>query len=261
MYEYKKLSKDTSNDTFEPSDNMRINGVAVNELVEGYRHLTVSGRGLIGQRVGTKSVPARRGVWVDEINDLEREIEVKYRLEADSSALMRDRFAKLNKVLRNGGNILEITFKDEPDYTYYGYFTKADDIEEKSLKNISKFTILIPDGYKKKNLESSTTGMISLVDADKVLPQRIEATMSTTANNFKIMNDKIFLEFNGNYNSGEKIVIDFSGNEIIATISGRNILQDISLHSPLEVFYIANMDKITASNANITLVSWRDERL
>lgn len=261
MYTYKKLSKDTSIDTFEPSDNMRINGVAINELVEGYRHLTVSGRGLIGQRVGTTTVPARRGVWVDDINDLEREIEIKYRLEADSSALMRDRFAKLNKVLRNSGKILEITFKDEPDYTYYGYFTKADDIEEKSLKNISKFAILIPDGYKKRNLQSSTTGMISLVDADKVLPQRIEATMNTTANIFKIYNGQTYLEFNGNYNSGEKIVIDFSQDEITATISGRNILQDLALFSPLETFYVKNGDKIFAGNANVTLVTWRDERL
>uniref|UniRef100_UPI001874F0B3 distal tail protein Dit n=1 Tax=Streptococcus suis TaxID=1307 RepID=UPI001874F0B3 len=153
MYQFRDVKTNQPVDVFEPSDNMSINGVPLNQLVEGYRHLTVTGRGLLGQSVKTTSVPGRRGVWVEDVSDDERVLEIKYRLEAKTSADMRDKFAKLNRILRTlaSSGYLEITFKDEPAYTYFGYFSGADDIEEKSLSIVSKFTLIIPDGYKKKN--------------------------------------------------------------------------------------------------------------
>lgn len=99
MYNYASLKKvDGTITAFEPSDNMSINGVPLNQLVEGYRHLTVTGRGLLGQSVKTTSVPGRRGVWVEDVSDDERVLEIKYQLEARTSADMRDKFAKLNRI-------------------------------------------------------------------------------------------------------------------------------------------------------------------
>ena len=135
MYGYSKLEKNNNITAFEPSDNMSINGTPLNQLVEGYTHLTVTGRGLLGQTIKKSSVPGRRGVWVEDVSDDERQLEIKYKLEADTSSKMRDKFAKLNKILRThaSSGFLEITFKDEPEYVYYGYFSGADDIEEKKL--------------------------------------------------------------------------------------------------------------------------------
>ena len=167
MYNYGSLKKVDGNITaFEPSDNMSINGTPLNQLIEGYRHLTVTGRGLLGQSVKSTSVPGRRGVWVESVSDDERQLEIKYKLEADTSSKMRDKFAKMNKILRThaSGGFLEITFKDEPEYVYYGYFSGADSIEEKSLSIISRFTIRIPDGYKKKR-DQNSNGLVTLSDA------------------------------------------------------------------------------------------------
>lgn len=99
---------------------------------------------------------------MEDISDDERILEIKYQLEAKSSAEMRDKFDKLNKILRThaSSGYLEITFKDEPTYTYYCYFSGADDIEEKSLTIVSKFALLVPDGYKKKSAQNST-GLVS----------------------------------------------------------------------------------------------------
>ena len=78
MYNYASLKKvDRTITAFEPSDNMSINDVPLNQLVEGYRHLTVTGRGLLGQSVKTSSVPGRRGVWVEDVSDDERVLEIK----------------------------------------------------------------------------------------------------------------------------------------------------------------------------------------
>lgn len=262
MYNYASLKKvDGTITAFEPSDNMSINGVPLNQLVEGYRHLTVTGRGLLGQSVKSTSVPGRRGVWVEDVSDDERVLEIKYQLEAKSSAEMRDKFAKLNKILRTyaSSGYLEITFKDEPTFTYYGYYSDADDIEEKSLSVVSKFTLLVPDGYKKKSAQNST-GLVSLSDASEVLPESITVTPTGTVNQVQIINGTKILSFSGSYVAGKDIVVRFGADEVTATYNGRSILSELERFSPLEQFTVKNGDTITAKNATVKNVVWRDER-
>ena len=261
MYGYSKLEKNNNITAFEPSDNMSINGTPLNRLVDGYTHLTVTGRGLLGQTVKKSSVPGRRGVWVEDVSDDERQLEIKYKLEADTSSKMRDKFAKLNKVLRThaSSGFLEITFKDEPEYIYYGYFSEADNIEEKSLSIISKFTLLIPDGYKKKQAQNST-GPIALSDALEVLPESITVTPTGTVNQVQIINGTKVLSFSGSYAAGKDLVVTFGNEEVTAVYNGRNILSELERFSPLEQFTVKNGDTITAKNAVVKKVVWRDER-
>lgn len=261
MYGYSKLEKNNNITAFEPSDNMSINGTPLNRLVDGYTHLTVAGRGLLGQTIKKSSVPGRRGVWVEDVSDDERQLEIKYKLEADTSSKMRDKFAKLNKILRThaSSGFLEITFKDEPEYVYYGYFSGADDIEEKSLSIISKFTILVPDGYKKKQAQNST-GPIALSDALEVLPESITVTPTGTVNQVQIINGTKVLSFSGSYVAGKDLVVTFGNEEVTAVYNGRNILSELERFSPLEQFTVKNGDTITAKNATVKRVVWRDER-
>lgn len=261
MYGYSKLEKNNNITAFEPSDNMSINGTPLNQLVEGYTHLTVTGRGLLGQTIKKSSVPGRRGVWVEDVSDDERQLEIKYKLEADTSSKMRDKFAKLNKILRThaSSGFLEITFKDEPEYVYYGYFSGADDIEEKSLSIISKFTLLVPDGYKKKQAQNST-GPIALSDALEVLPESITVTPTGTVNQVQIINGTKVLSFSGSYAAGKDLVVTFGNEEVTAIYNGRDILSELERFSPLEQFTVKNGDTITAKNAVVKRVVWRDER-
>lgn len=262
MYNYASLEKlDREVATLEPSDNLIINGQPLNSLIEGYRHLTVTGRGLLGQNVSTTKVPGRRGVWVDDFSDQERTLEIKYQLKADTSAQMRDKFAKLNKILRTHAQsgFLEISFRDEPDFIYYGYFNGADSFEETSLSIVSKFSLIIPDGYKKKRPQTST-GPISLVDALEVLPDSITVTPSKVTNQLQIVNGSKVLSFAGTYTPGKDILISFEPDEIKITFGGRNILSELERFSPLENFTVRDGDTITAVNATVKRVVWRDER-
>lgn len=261
MYGYSNLEKNNDITAFEPSDNMSINGTPLNQLIEGYRHLTVTGRGLLGRTVKKSSVPGRRGVWVEDISDDERQLEIKYKLEADTSSKMRDKFTKLNKILRThaSSGFLEITFKDESEYVYYGYFSGADAIEEKSLSIVSKFTLLVPDGYKKKQAQNST-GPVTLSDALEVLPESITITPIGTVNQVQIINGTKILSFTGSYAAGRDIVVTFGDEEVTATYNGRSILSELDRFSPLEQFTVKNGDTITAKNASVKKVVWRDER-
>lgn len=154
---------------------------------------------------------------------------------------------------------LEITFKDEPVFTYYGYFSGADDIEETSLSLVSKFTLLVPDGYKKKQAHNST-GLVSLSDALEVLPESITVTPTGTVNQVQIINGAKILSLSGSYVAGKDIVVTFGVEEVTATYDGRNILSELDLFSPLERFTVKNGDTITAKNATVKNVVWRDER-
>lgn len=263
MYGYSKLEKHDENVAFEPSDNMTVNGYTLDFVASGYRQLTVSGRGLVGQTVKTTSITGRRGVWIEDISEPERVLEIKYQLTANSSAGLRKQFNSLNQFLRNGtdeNNLLEISFKDEPDYYYYAIFNGADAIEENALTVVSRFSLLVPDGFKKSKTKKST-GIITMSSRFEVTPVSITVTTSKATDTVKIISGRKTISFTGVYAANKDIVIEFKQDEVKATYEGRSILSELDLFSDLENFKVKDLDIITATNAIVKEVVWRDERL
>lgn len=263
MYDYASLKRTESTVLQRaPVDNMRINGTPIEDIIQGYRQLTVKGRSLLNREISTTRVPGRRGVWVDSVNDSEREIEVKYQLTTVTSQVMRTSFRELNRILREVGpsGYLEVTFDDEPDFTYYAIFKEAEEVEEDRLSVISSFVLLVPDGYKKRVPERSN-GIVYLTYAKKVIPEKIVAMTSTASTEFEIINGQTKLSFKGSYAANKEIVIKFGDEEVTATYDGRNILSELQRFSPLEQFYVKDGDRLTGKNAIIREVQWRDESL
>lgn len=261
MYGYSKLEKHNDIVAIEPSDNMSINGTPVNEIVDGYRQLSVSGRGLIGQEVKTTSIAGRRGVWIEEISEPSRVLEIKYQLEAPTSEELREKFDKLNLFLRttNSSNLLEVTFKDEPNFTYFAIFNGADNFEENSKSIVSRFSLLVPDGYKKSRLKESV-GQIELTGAFEVMPEKIVVTTTKTTNTVKITNGRQTISFTGAYDANQDITILFETEEVKALYKNRSILSELDLFSDFENFKVRNRDTVSATNATVKEVKWRDER-
>lgn len=262
MYGYSRLEKHNDIIAFEPSDNMSINGTPVNEIVDGYRQLSVSGRGLVGQEVKTTSIAGRRGVWVEDISEPSRVLEIKYQLEAETSEELREKFDKLNLFLRttnNDSKTLEITFKDEPNFTYYAIFSGADSFEENSKSIVSRFSLLVPDGYKKSQLKTST-GIIELTGAFEVMPEKIVVTTTKTTDTVRITNGRQTISFTGAYDANQDITILFETEEVKALYKNRSILSELDLFSDFENFKVRNRDTISATNATVKEVKWRDER-
>ena len=263
MYDYASLKRTESTVLQRaPVDNMRINGTPIEDIVQGYRQLTVKGRSLLNREISTTKIAGRRGVWVDSVNDSEREIEIKYKLTAVTSQVMRGSFRELNRILREVGpsGYLEVTFDDEPDFTYYAIFKEADEVEENKLSIISTFTLLVPDGYKKRVSERSN-GVVSLAYAKKVVPEKIVALTTTMATEFEIINGETKLAFKGSYDANKEVVIKFGTEEVTATYDGRNILSELQRFSPLEQFYVKDGDRLTGKNVLIREVQWRDESI
>ena len=262
MYGYSKLEKHNDIVAIEPSDNMSINGTPVNDIVDGYRQLSVSGRGLVGQEVKTTSIAGRRGVWIEEISEPSRVLEIKYQLEAETSEELREKFDKLNLFLRttnNGSKTLEATFKDEPNFTYYAIFSGADSFEENSKSIVSRFSLLVPGGYKKSQLKSST-GIIELTGAFEVMPEKIVVTTTKTTDTVRITNGRQTISFTGAYDANQDITILFETEEVKALYKNRSILSELELFSDFENFKVRNRDTVSATNATVKEVKWRDER-
>lgn len=262
MYGYSKLEKHDDIVAFEPSDNMSINGTPVNEIVDGYRQLSVSGRGLVGQEVKTTSIAGRRGVWIEDISEPSRVLEIKYQLEAETSEALREKFDKLNLFLRtttNDSKTLEVTFKDEPNFTYFAIFSGADSFEENTKSIVSRFSLLVPDGYKKSRLKDSN-GQIELSGAFEVTPEKIVVTTTKTTNTVKITNGRQTISFTGAYDANQDITILFGTDEVKALYKNRSILSELDLFSDLENFKVRNRDTVSATNATVKEVKWRDER-
>jgi predicted phage tail component-like protein len=263
MYGYSRLEKNNDIVAFEPSDNMTINSVTLDRVVDGYRQLTVTGRGLVAQSVKTTSISGRRGVWVEDISEPERILEIKYQLTADSSSDLRNSFNRLNEFLRSVSDeqkMLEVSFKDEPDYIYYAIFNGADAIEENALTIVSRFSLLVPEGFKKSKAKKST-GNISMSSRFEVTPVSITVTTLKATNTVKIISGKQIISFTGAYAENKDIVIEFKQDEVKATYEGRSILSELDLFSDLENFKVKNLDIITATNAIVKEVVWRDEKL
>lgn len=262
MYGYSKLEKHNDIVAFEPSDNMSINGTPVNEIVDGYRQLSVSGRGLVGQEVKTTSIAGRRGVWIEDISEPSRVLEIKYQLEASTSEELREKFDKLNLFLRTTSNeskTLEVTFKDEPDFTYFAIFSGADSFEENTKSIVSRFSLLVPDGYKKSRLKDSV-GQIELSGAFEVTPEKIVVTTTKATNTVRITNGRQTISFTGAYDANQDITILFGTDEVKALYKNRSILSELDLFSDFENFKVRNRDTVSATNARVKEVKWRDER-
>lgn len=245
-----------------PSDDLLINGRSLSDVIEGYRQLTVTGRGLVGRVVTTTDIPAKRGVWVDSAKDDKLELTISYQLVATSSEELRRQFTLLNTILRGDEDgKLTFSFADDSNYHYEGYLSGVEATAEDRLTIVSSFTLLVPDPYRKGSKQSVTNGKVSLTYANQVLPVSILATVTQNASELEVFTDRSRIKFVGNYAVGKTLVITWLEDEITCHYDGRSILSELAHLSVPESFYLRDGDVVKGKNLTITKVEWRDEKL
>ena len=119
--------------------------------------------------------------------------------------------------------------------------------------------MLVPDGYKKSRLKDSI-GQIELSGAFEVTPEKIVVTTTKTTNAVRITNGRQTISFTGAYDANQDITILFGTDEVKALYKNRSILSELDLFSDFENFKVRNNDTISATNATVKEVKWRDER-
>ena len=129
-----------------PEEAMCFNGVYIENEIEGYRTLSVSGRELMASEIGSTTIDGRNGAEFRHSTYPARTITVRYQLSCADSRTFREAFNKLNGLL--SAKQAKVSFADEPDKYFIG--TRAGSTEPDDGTNCTKgeFEILCTDPFK-----------------------------------------------------------------------------------------------------------------
>lgn len=170
MYGFVDTTKNQAIPTGEyPSEAMKINGQYLEDLVPGYRTLTVSGREAFLKELETQNTAARSGVLIKNRRYPARKIKVMYQICARNEEEFRTAFNRLNQAL--AVEDAEIIFRDEDKNGAGKYFigtpSEASDVTPGQNAVTGEFTILCADPLKYSTEQKTATvapGESSAVD-------------------------------------------------------------------------------------------------
>lgn len=258
MYQFRDLSIYTGELNYLPSDDMKVNNLSLTRFLKEYRQLSVEGRGVVGREATYIEVPRRDGSFLSHLNEKKRSISVHFYLQVENVDRVNALYDFLNDYLRRQDE-LSISFADDPNYAYQGVFVDAE-LTEIGLITYGTLVFDIADPYQYGPTKSST-GTVEMANYLKVLPEIIEVTPTGTVEKIEVVNARKRIVLNGSYSSPQKILINFRGEDVSITYSGRSILGDLQLYSNLEDFYISNGDRVTCIGGQITRLEWRERKL
>ena len=115
---YKFIDVDDNVETFLPAEAMSYDGIFLENEIEGYRTLNVSGRELMSADIKSSSIDGINGSQYQYKTYPSRTITVKYQLLAKSDRAFREAFNKMNYLLNK--EQVKVIFNDEPDKYFIG---------------------------------------------------------------------------------------------------------------------------------------------
>jgi predicted phage tail component-like protein len=129
-----------------PSEAMRINGEYIENVIEGYRTLSVSGREALSPDVYSVTTGFRDGSRLQTKRYPERIITVQYQLIAKDSAAFREAYNKLGRILDVEN--AELIFNDEDDKFFIGTPCIIGSVDPGKNAVVGEFEILCTDPFK-----------------------------------------------------------------------------------------------------------------
>lgn len=263
MYDFSKVTKDTSSEGYSlPSEAMKFDGVYLEDEIEGYRTLSVSGRELISYDIIDSEASGRDGRIFLGATLPPRNITVQYSLESDSTSDMRDKFNRMNQLLSTKEAV--VSFNDEPDYEFIGTLGRASGVSEGRLNVIGSFDIVCLDPYKYKVADEFTgTGSVT-IDLDTFEPTVVDEIIvdySGSVDTFEIVNENKDLKIrliNASEHSSDIRVLP-KEQKIIRNNTERPKILDWT--SDLENFVVESGDVITISPSSTNMTIKIRERL
>lgn len=129
-----------------PKEAPMINGMYLEELVPGYRTLTVQGREAMTAEVDTQTAGRRDGSMFLSRRYPERVIRIKYQLISDSAAAFREAYNALAAALHLES--AQLIFNDEQDKFFIGIPGQLESVEPGKNAIVSEIEFVCPDPYK-----------------------------------------------------------------------------------------------------------------
>lgn len=129
-----------------PAEALAINGTYIENIVDGYRTLNVSGRETMAQEVKEAEVGKHDGAFFQYRRYPTRDIVITYQILADSDTAYREAFIKLNSMLNFEEG--QLIFNDEPDKYFIGTPTEVETPEPGLNNAVGEFTLHCDDPFK-----------------------------------------------------------------------------------------------------------------
>lgn len=145
MYSFVDI-KGTSEGITLPSEAMQINGEYLENLVPGYRTLSVSGREALSPEIESFHTGIRDGSSRKSRRYPERIITVKYQLISKSNEEFREAYNKLGGVLNTED--AQLIFRDEPDKYFIGTPSLVEEVEQGRNAVVGELEFLCLDPFK-----------------------------------------------------------------------------------------------------------------
>lgn len=164
-----------------PTEAMSYNGVFLENEIDGYRTLSVTGRELMESEVTDQEIDGMDGSYYRYKTTPARTITVKYQLRARGSREFRDAFNKMNKLL--SGEQVKVIFNDESDKYFIGTKTSNTQVYGGSNNVIGEIEIYCSDPCKYSTTEKEFTasdGALNIVNEGTV-PVSIDYDITTAS--------------------------------------------------------------------------------
>lgn len=166
-----------------PTEAMSYNGVYLENEIDGYRTLSVTGRELMESEVKHTEIDGMDGSYYRYKTTPARTITVRYQLRARGSREFREAYNKMNKLL--SGEQVKVIFNDESDRYFIGTKTSNTQVDGGSNNVIGEIEIYCSDPRKYSSTEkefTATDGVLNIVNEGTVpvsIDYEIQATSET----------------------------------------------------------------------------------
>lgn len=164
-----------------PTEAMSYNGVYLENEIDGYRTLSVTGRELMESEVTDQEIDGMDGSYYRYKTTPARTITVKYQLRSRGSREYREAYNKMNKLL--SGEQVKVIFNDESDKYFIGTKTSNTQVDGGSNNVIGEIEIYCSDPRKYSTTEkefTATDGVLNIVNEGTV-PVSIDYDVQTTS--------------------------------------------------------------------------------
>ena len=247
--EFIQPTEQASNSNRLSSVAMEFNGTIIENELEGYRTLKVSGRETISNELVVESVH-EGGITLD--NHLpSRSIQVTYEMKAETNELFQEQYKALRKFLPTEEEV-PIKFADESTTVYFGRLSTIEVPADDRNNVVSTFVIHCDSPYKFGDLVA-TSGVVSIDTFYKTYPERIVLSVPTTRNNIEIQNGTERITATGTFNAGSEVVVKFEKEEVTMSVNGVEATYMLDLQSDLENFELRQGQTVTSPHGDITL--------
>ncbi len=197
MYSFRDVNE-ASDISILPSEALQLNGEYIENLIEGYRTLSVSGREALSPELETYETGVRDGSTLKSKRYPARTIVVQYMLQAESPEAFRAAYNQLAGIL--DVEEAELIFNDEKDKYYTGTPSAIGEVEPGRNSVVGEFEILCVDPFKYS-----------------VAEYEVEATKDADGNT------AFNVDYKGTYKTYPKLVTEFY-NENEASADGANVV-------------------------------------